>query len=141
MFALSDKPIRADEAQKQPVDVEAGAQVTFEGWVRDHNGGRSVKNLEYEAFKSLAEKEGNRILAEVRTKFPVLSVTCVHRTGLLSVGDLAIWVAVTARHRNAAFDACRYIIDEVKKRVPIWKKEHYREGDSGWVNAGENPRA
>ena len=141
MFALSEEPIRADQAQKQPVEDEAGAEVTFEGWVRDHNDGRSVKGLEYEAFKSLAEKEGNRILAETRTKFSVLSVTCVHRTGSLSVGDLAVRVAVTARHRNAAFDACRYIIDEVKKRVPIWKKEHYREGDSGWVNAGESPGA
>ena len=125
MFFLTKEPIRIDEAGKQLTDHQAGALVTFEGRVRDQNGGRSVKSLDYEAFEPLAEKEGCRILAETREKFPVLSVTCVHRTGSLALGDLAVWVAVTARHRNAAFAACRYIIDEVKKRVPIWKKEHY----------------
>ncbi|RKX32707.1 MAG: molybdenum cofactor biosynthesis protein MoaE [Verrucomicrobia bacterium] len=141
MFFLSDEPIRADEARTQLANQEAGALVIFEGWVRDHNDGRSVKGLDYEAFKPLAEKEGCRILAEARDSFPVLSVTCVHRIGSLALGDLAVWVGVTARHRDAAFDACRYVIDEVKKRVPIWKKEHYSEGVSGWVNADENPGA
>jgi molybdopterin synthase catalytic subunit len=141
MFFLSKEPIRADEVGKQLTDHEAGALVTFEGRIRDHNGGRSVKGLDYEAFEPLAEKEGCRILTEARENFPVLSVTCVHRIGSLALGDLAVWVAVTARHRDAAFDACRYVIDEVKKRVPIWKKEHYNEGDSGWVNADEDPGA
>lgn len=141
MFLLSDEPIRADEARTQLTDHEAGALVTFEGWVRDHNDGHSVKGLDYEAFKPLAEKEGNRILVEAKDSFPVLSIACVHRTGSLTPGDLAVWIGVTARHRDAAFEACRYIIDQVKKRVPIWKKEHYGEGVSGWVNAGENPGA
>lgn len=141
MFILSKEPIRADEAAKQLIDHEAGALVTFEGRVRDRNGGRSVKGLDYEAFEPLAEKEGCRIVAEARENFPVLSVTCMHRTGSLALGDLAVWIAVTARHRDAAFDACRYIIDEVKKRVPIWKKEYYSEGDSGWINAEGDPGA
>jgi molybdopterin synthase catalytic subunit len=141
MFSLSNEPIQAAEARKKLADQQAGALVTFEGWVRDHNDGRSVKELDYEAFTPLAEKEGNRILAETREHFPVLSVVCIHRIGSLALGDLAVWIAVTARHREAAFDACRFIIDEVKKRVPIWKKEHYREGHSGWVNAGELPSA
>ncbi len=141
MFFLSKEPIRAVEAGKQLANHEAGAMVTFEGWVRDHNGGRSVKSLDYEAFEPLAEKEGCRILAEARENFPILSVTCVHRIGPLALGDLAVWVAVTAKHRDAAFGACRYIIDEVKKRVPIWKKEYYNEGDSGWINADGDPGA
>jgi molybdopterin synthase catalytic subunit len=141
MFSLSDEPIQAAEARNRLVDHKAGALVTFEGWVRDHNDGRSVKCLDYEAFTPLAEKEGNRILAETREHFPVLSVVCIHRIGSLALGDLAVWIAVTARHREAAFDACRFVIDEVKKRVPIWKKEHYREGHSGWVNADERPDA
>jgi molybdopterin synthase catalytic subunit len=136
MFSLSDEPIRGDDVRKCLANQEAGALVTFEGWVRDKNDGRSVKSLEYEAFKPLAEKEGGRILAEARDNFSILTAACVHRTGSLALGDLAVMVAVTARHRDAAFGACRYIIDEVKKRVPIWKKEHFAEGDSGWVNAG-----
>jgi molybdopterin synthase catalytic subunit len=141
MFFLSKEPIRTDEAGKRLTDHQAGALVTFEGRVRGRNGGRTVKRLDYEAFERLAEKEGCRILAEAREKYPVLTVTCVHRTGSLALGDLAVWVAVTARHRDAAFEACRYIIDEVKKRVPIWKKEYYSEGDSGWINAEGGPGA
>ena len=138
MFSLSDKPIRVDQARSHLADQGAGALVTFEGWVRDYNDGHSVKGLDYEVFKPLAEKEGNRILAEALDSYSILTATCVHRTGSLALGDLAVWVAVTAGHRDAAFGACRYIIDEVKKRVPIWKKEHYADGDSGWVNADEN---
>ena len=141
MFSLSDEPIQAAEARRKLTDHEAGALVTFEGWVRDHNDGHSVISLDYEAFTPLAEKEGNRILAETRKHFPILSVVCIHRVGSLALGDLAVWIAVTAKHREAAFDACRFVIDEVKKRVPIWKKEHYRQGHSGWVNADERPGA
>jgi len=115
-------------------DARAGACVTFEGWVRDHNDGRAVQRLEYEAFGELAEREGERMLAEARQKFGVLAVTCVHRVGVLEVGQLAVWVGVIAAHRGAAFDACRYVIDEVKARVPIWKKEHYHDGSTEWIN-------
>jgi molybdopterin synthase catalytic subunit len=115
-------------------DLRAGACVTFEGRVRNHNEGRAVQALEYEAYVELGVAEGERILAEARARFEVLGIVAVHRTGALALGDLAVWVGVAAAHRGAAFDACRYVIDEVKARVPIWKKEHYVEGESAWIN-------
>jgi adenylyltransferase/sulfurtransferase len=93
-----------------------------------------VHRLEYEAFETLAVKEGERIVAEAIRRFGVTRAACVHRVGTLGIGELAVWVGVSAAHRGEAFAACRYIIDEVKHRVPIWKKEHYADGDSGWVN-------
>jgi molybdopterin synthase catalytic subunit len=111
-----------------------GALVTFEGWVRNHSEGQEVLRLDYEGYEVLAVKEGERVVAEACSRFPVDAAACVHRLGSLALGDLAVWVGVAAAHRGAAFDACRYIIDEVKGRVPIWKKEHYASGDSGWVN-------
>lgn len=134
MFKLSTTPIEPAALQRALADARAGACVTFEGWVRDHNDGRKVQALDYEAFGELAEREGGRIIAEARAKFDVLAVACVHRVGALKIGDLAVWVGVVAAHRGAAFDACRYVIDEAKARVPVWKKEHYTDGASEWVN-------
>jgi molybdopterin synthase catalytic subunit len=115
-------------------DTGAGACVTFEGRVRNLNDGRQVSALDYEAYVPLAQKEGERIIGEARVKFQIIGAHCAHRTGKLALGDIAVWVAVIAPHRAAAFDACRYIIDETKARVPIWKKEHYDGGASEWVN-------
>jgi molybdopterin synthase catalytic subunit len=115
-------------------DPACGAYAAFEGWVRDVNEGQSVRALDYEAFEALALREGERILNEARERFGVAHAGCVHRLGELAIGDLAVWVGVSAAHRHEAFLACRYIIDEVKQRLPIWKKEHYLNGDSGWVN-------
>jgi molybdopterin synthase catalytic subunit len=115
-------------------DPACGGYCAFEGWVRDHNDGAPVRHLEYEAFESLAVREGERIIAEAIARFGVRHAACAHRIGDLAVGELAVWVGVSAAHRDEAFRACRYIIDEVKHRLPIWKKEHYRSGDSGWVN-------
>lgn len=115
-------------------DPAAGGYASFEGWVRDHNEGLAVRRLEYEAFEELALKEGDRILGEAAARFPIKRALCIHRIGALAIGQLAVWVGVSAVHRGEAFDACRYIIDEVKHRLPIWKKEHYENGDSGWVN-------
>jgi len=119
----------------------AGACVTFEGWVRDHNDGEAVQALEYEAHQAIAEKEGGKILAEARERFQIMAAYCEHRVGKLAIGDCAVWVGASAAHRGAAFDACRYIIDETKNRVPIWKKEHYRDGQSGWVNCATKAHA
>jgi molybdopterin synthase catalytic subunit len=131
-FAQSDIDVAAVRAELE--DLGAGGFVSFEGWVRNQNEGQEVTRLEYEAFQELAVKEGDRIVAEALQKFPIKHALCIHRVGSLSLGDMAVWVAVSAVHRGEAFDACRYIIDEVKHRLPIWKKEHYRSGDSGWVN-------
>jgi molybdopterin synthase catalytic subunit len=133
-FQVSSQEIRADILHRTLVDPRAGACVTFEGWVRNRNEGQPVLLLEYEAYAPLAVSEGEKILAEARAKFSLLGAACVHRTGRLALGDLAVWVGVTAEHRGDAFDACRYIIDESKARLPIWKKEHYASGATAWIN-------
>jgi molybdopterin synthase catalytic subunit len=133
-FSLHDIDLQPEALRRQLQDPTCGGYAAFEGWVRDYNDGRTVLRLEYEAFPPLALREGERILAEARQKFGVARARCAHRVGPLAVGELAVWVGVSAAHRGEAFDACRYIIDEVKHRVPIWKKEYYQDGDSGWVN-------
>jgi molybdopterin synthase catalytic subunit len=133
-FRFSQRPIDTESARRELADLGAGGYVSFEGWVRDFNEGREVTRLEYEAFEELAVKEGERILAESAARFPIKHALCIHRVGSLALADMAVWVGVSAAHRGEAFDACRFIIDEVKHRLPIWKKEHYRNGDSGWVN-------
>ncbi|MGH9650027.1 MAG: molybdenum cofactor biosynthesis protein MoaE [Terriglobales bacterium] len=134
MFRLTREPLDPAALRQTLLDPGAGACATFEGLVRDQNEGRRVLALEYEAYGELAEKEGARILAEAQAKFALLDVACAHRTGWLGLGELAVWVGVTAAHRDAAFTACRYIIDECKVRVPVWKKEHYSDGASEWLN-------
>jgi adenylyltransferase/sulfurtransferase len=138
MFRLSGESIDCDALREQMRDVRAGALCTFEGRVRDHNEGQAVTLLEYEAYGALAVKEGERIVAEAREKFGVYDVVCVHRTGALQLGDIAVWVGATAKHRDAAFAATRFVIDEVKKRVPVWKKEHYVGGATEWVNCAHD---
>lgn len=133
-FSFSNIAIDCAVLQNELRDVRAGGFVCFEGWVRNHNEGQDVIKLEYEAFESLAIKEGERIVTEAVNKFGALRAACVHRIGSLQIGDVAVWVGVSSVHRNEAFAACRYIIDEVKHRLPIWKKEYYMNGDSGWVN-------
>jgi adenylyltransferase/sulfurtransferase len=133
-FAFESAPLEPDRYRDSLADPSAGGYASFEGWVRDHNEGRTVQRLEYEAFESLAIKEGERIVLEAVARYGVTRAACVHRVGSLGIGELAVWVGVSAAHRGEAFAACRYIIDEVKHRVPIWKKEHYADGESGWVN-------
>lgn len=139
-FKLTDTPIDASALMNSLHDTRVGACVTFEGRVREHNGGRTVKALEYEVYAPLAQKEGEKILSEARKRFHITGAVCVHRTGSLGLGDIAVWVGVTAGHRREAFEACRYIIDETKGRVPIWKKEHYKDGATEWINSAADGR-
>src|SRR5450432_3966990 len=133
-FRFTESAIDTSEARGELLDLAAGAYASFEGWVRNHNEGQVVARLEYEAFQELAVKEGEHIIADALRRFPVTHALCIHRVGTLDLSDMAVWVGVSSAHRREAFDACRFIIDEVKHRVPIWKKEHYRSGNSGWVN-------
>jgi len=133
-FSVSSTPIDANAARKAVEDTHCGGLVVFEGWIRDHNEGQAVERLEYEVYRPLAEKEGKRIIAEALERFDIGHAVCIHREGLLELGEIAVIVCVSAAHRGPAFDACRYIIDEVKTRLPIWKKEHYVSGVSEWVN-------
>jgi molybdopterin synthase catalytic subunit len=138
-FEISAETIDVGVLSHGLASAHAGASITFEGWVRDHNEGRGVTRLDYQAYVPLAQAEGDRILAEARQRFAIVEAHCVHRVGALVIGDLAVWVGVSAAHRGAAFDACRYIIDEVKRRVPIWKNEHYADGESGWLHPDNTP--
>ena len=133
-FRFSGARIDAEVLRTELADPTCGGYASFEGLVRNHNEGQQVKHLEYETFEPLAVKEGERIIAEAIAKYGVERAACVHRVGDLAIGEMAVWVGVSARHRGEAFLACRYIIDEVKHRIPIWKKEHYVSGNSGWVN-------
>jgi len=133
-FTLASTPFDTAGLRSELLDDRVGAYASFEGWVRNHNADRRVLGLHYEAYDALAESEGERVLAEALEKFAIIDARCVHRTGDLATGELAVWVGVSAAHREAAFSACRYIIDEVKARVPIWKHERYEEGSAGWLH-------
>lgn len=133
MFSISSFPLVRDDLCKTLKDDRAGALVTFEGWVRDHNEGKKVKSLEYQIYHELALKEGARILEEAKEKFNLHDIKCVHREGHLALGEMAIWIGATASHRDAAFKATRFVIDEIKHRLPVWKKEHYLAHDAEWV--------
>lgn len=132
-FEISHQPLAPERLRARLEDPACGGYASFEGWVRNHNEGQQVRRLEYEVYETLALAEGRRILEQARDRFVVSHLACVHRAGALELGGLAVWVGVSAPHRAEAFDACRYVIDEVKLRLPIWKKEHYVSGDSGWV--------
>jgi adenylyltransferase/sulfurtransferase len=133
-FRLSEEALDGKALGAELADPACGGFVCFEGRVRDHNAGRSVARLEYEAYATLAVAEGARVLEDARARFALRQALCVHRTGSLALGQVAVWVGVCTPHRDEAFRACRYIIDAIKHRLPIWKKEHYDDGDSGWVN-------
>jgi molybdopterin synthase catalytic subunit len=133
-FSITDQPIEPVALLAALQNDAAGACASFEGWVRNINEGESVDALEYETHAELAASEGETVISEAFERFDVLDAICVHRVGRLAIGDCAVWVGVSAGHRGAAFDACRYIIDEIKHRLPIWKKEHYTEGEAAWVN-------
>lgn len=133
-FALSGSPIDVAALRSELADERSGGIVVFEGVVRDHNEGRAVRGLAYQAYATLASSEGDAIVAEASARHDVTTLVCVHRVGELVIGDVAVFVGASAAHRAAAFDAVRYVIDEVKRRVPIWKKERYADGDSEWLH-------
>lgn len=133
-FELADAVFSIEPLRARLLCEEAGAYASFEGWVRGHNEGRRVVGLHYEAYAALAGAEGQRIVEEAAARFAIAGVHCVHRTGELAIGDLAVWVGVSAAHRDAAFAACRFVIDEVKARVPIWKRERYADGEPQWLH-------
>ncbi len=134
VFELTQAPIDATPLAAPLALPAAGGFACFEGRVRETNDGRRVTGLEYEAFEALAISEGEQVVAEAIRQHGASRARCVHRLGRLEIGDVAVWVGVSAPHRAEAFAACRAIIDAVKHRLPIWKKEHYADGDSGWVN-------
>ena len=128
-----------------PIDIAAivsevqapvnGAIATFLGTVRNRSHSRSVLSLEYSAYTAMANSEMEAIVREATALSPGVEIVAVHRVGELAVGDVCVLIAAAHPHRGPAFDACRYVIEEIKKRVPIWKRERYADGSSEWVNA------
>jgi len=134
MFKITSTTIDTKTLKDKLSNDKAGAIVIFEGWVRNHNEGKSVDALEYSAYEALCNNEADIILTETKEKYDILEIGGAHRTGLLNIGDVAIFAAVTSKHRKAAFEACEYLVDQLKARLPIWKKEYYTNGDTHWVN-------
>jgi len=133
-FEIADQAIDPHAFRQRLIDRSCGAYVQFDGWVRDHNEGKNVLRLEYEVYEPLALKEGLRIINEAKERFGVANACAIHRSGLLELSDIAVVVGVSSAHRGEAFDACRYIIDQAKIRLPVWKKEYYQSGAPEWVN-------
>ena len=132
-FKITSDTITLETAKTEGENHGIGARSIFEGVVRDTNDGHQVRKLEYECYESLAIKEGNQILDEAIEEFDLIDAFCIHRVGTLEIGDTAVIVVATSGHRDQSFKGCRYIIDEVKVRVPIWKKEHYADGETEWL--------
>jgi len=134
---------------REPIDMAAlvrhvrtpgdGAIVTFDGFVRDHSHGRRTLYLDYEAYESMAIAKIQEIGAAIHERFSIHRVAIVHRLGRLQIGETSVFIAVSSPHRPAAFDACRYAIDTLKRTVPIWKKEYFEDG-AVWAD-GELPPA
>ncbi len=132
-FSLVDQPIDIPSLTANLGDPAAGAVVTFDGRVRNHNGGQSVSHLEYQAYPALAISTGQKILEEECGRHGILCARAVHRTGPLTIGEAAVWVGVASAHRGPAFDAARAIMERLKYELPIWKKETYADGRTEWV--------
>ena len=141
-FAVSEAPLAVDAVLSNVEDPAIGGIALFVGTVRDHNAGKPISLLEYQAYAAMAEKEMERIGIELEAEFPGVRVAAHHRTGALGIGDVAVVCAAGAPHRDQAFSACRALIDRIKERVPIWKREHGPEGPYwiGWENQNTPPR-
>jgi molybdopterin synthase catalytic subunit len=118
-------------------DPGAGAIVTFAGTTRNETDGREVLCLTYQCYDRMAESKLAEVVAQAKERFEILRVAVLHRVDTLPVGGISVGIAVSAAHRPAAFEACRFLIDAIKKDVPIWKKEEFADGESAWVHPGE----
>ncbi|HTT50567.1 MAG TPA: molybdenum cofactor biosynthesis protein MoaE [Streptosporangiaceae bacterium] len=131
---VRDARLSVDEVLDAVADPVAGGIVLFTGTVRNHDGGRDVRQLSYSAHPSAAAQL-HQVCEKVAADHPVTAIAVVHRTGDLQIGDLAVVVAVSSPHRADAFDACRALIDEIKQGVPVWKHQVFGDGESEWVNS------
>lgn len=133
LVSVTDSPIGMEVAASL-ASLSDGALVSFLGVVRDSSESKEVVGLDYEAWDEMAEKEMRRLAEEALERWQIGSVAIVHRTGRLDVGEVSVVIAVSAPHREQAFDACRWIIDTLKQTVPMWKKELFADGTSSWVD-------
>jgi molybdopterin synthase catalytic subunit len=139
MFRVTDQSIDLNELVAYVTDAEAGAIATFIGTTRNNNEGRTVIALDYEAYPEMAEKELARIGNDAKKQWPICRMAIVHRLGPVQIGEASVIIAVSSAHRDAAFAACRFAIEEIKKTVPIWKKEVY-EGGEVWIGTQTGQR-
>jgi molybdopterin synthase catalytic subunit len=139
MFRVTIQPIDLNELVRFVTDPEAGAIATFIGTTRNNNEGRKVIGLDYEAYPQMAEKELARISEDAKKQWPICRMAIVHRLGPVKIGEASVIIAVSSAHRDAAFAACRYAIEEIKKTVPIWKKEVF-EGGEVWIGTQTGQR-
>jgi molybdopterin synthase catalytic subunit len=141
MFILQETPIDISKSRKTGSDpLKNGALVTFEGNVRaDDHGGRRVSELLYIADTPACLAEGEKIIQEAMSLFPISDAVCIQRIGRVKTAETAVWIGVWAGHRDQAFKACRYIIEEIKKRLLIWKKEFYADGTMAWIQGTSGP--
>ena len=128
LYRITSEPINAHELANLLKAPEAGAVVLFEGIVRNHSDCRKTLYLEYEAYTSMATRMMEEIGENAKRQFAINRIGMLHRVGRVEIGDTSVAIVVTSAHRQAAFEACRYAIDELKRKVPIWKKEHFQEG-------------
>ncbi len=129
---LTVDPIEITSVARRVVPPECGATVTLDGYVRKFTKGRETLHLFYEAYEPMAIKEMRKLIDQAKRDFAISSVGIVHRLGQLEIGETSVVISVTAPHRKAAFDACEWLIRELKRTVPIWKKEVYADGEK-WV--------
>jgi molybdopterin synthase catalytic subunit len=137
--AIVDDPIDVAALIDEVRDETCGALSVFLGTVRDTNDGRPVTGIEYSAYRSMAEREIATIVGEAQSKFGIARVVVEHRLGVLSLGDVSVAIVVAHPHRGPALDASRYVIEQLKRRVPIWKLEQYVDGTREWVGSGAMP--
>lgn len=133
------EPIRPEVVLGQVGSDEDGAALLFLGVVRNHAEGRSVRGMHYDAYEAMAETVLREIATEASERLRTDRLSVVHRTGDLDVGEVSVAIAVSSPHRAEAYDASRYVIEEIKKRLPVWKREHYVEGDDAWVEGTVPP--
>lgn len=131
--AINDRKIPVRTLHHCLKDPSCGGFVTFEGRVRNHHRGRSVGGLYYECYVPMAIRELKRIVQEASQRWELKNILAVHRTGKIGIGELAVWIGVASHHRREAFSACQFVIDQIKERVPIWKRETYSDGTKAWV--------
>lgn len=134
MITITELPIDVPAITKFAESSDAGALTIFLGTVRSKTGSKKVVRLEYEAYEPMAIKEMELIVSTAQKQWPITKVAITHRVGVLSIGDVAVAIAVSTPHRKASFEACQFIIDSLKQTVPIWKKEIFEEGEE-WVSA------
>jgi molybdopterin synthase catalytic subunit len=139
--AVVDRAIDIPRLVAEVASNGNGATLLFIGTVRDVNNGRAITGMEYSAYQSMAERELADIIAEAATKFEAADIVVEHRIGTLGLGDASVAIAVAHPHRGPAYEASRYVIEQLKQRVPIWKLEHYIDGTREWVGTSVGTRA